>query len=357
MKRIFAIIFLLAFSTAAFGQQKPFKEKPNKTNNFIPIHISDRINKLDFLTSLTPLKDQLSTKKVVSDNVGDKKNFWVSNLETEDFDSKLFELVKKGSTTQIWFEVNEMNNGHLTLAVADSMFKYLEEKSNSFSYNPQLGIIELSNQIIGSPPNVDGDGVVDFLITDIKDSWTPDESSGYVAGFFYGVDQYSDAELPTGFRSNERDVLYIDSYPGIFNGEEINALRPLSTLAHEYQHLIHFNYNDRINASEYTFINEGQSNFTSLLAGYFPSYSIADYLQDSNVPIFRWERAGSPLPDYGRAASFFSYLWDQLGFENSGKLTQSAFNGARGINEVLSELNTGLTFNDILVIGVSEFVE
>ncbi|MEQ9310763.1 MAG: T9SS type A sorting domain-containing protein [Balneolaceae bacterium] len=349
MKSINTFLFLIFFSITAFGQSQPFEEEPKKATNLFPVHVSDRINDLDFLKSLTPLKDQINTRKVVTDNVGDKKNFWVSNSETGSFDSKQFELIKKGSATQIWFEVNEMNNGHLTTAVADSMFKYLEEKSNSFSYNPQLGIINLSNQIIGSPPNVDGDGVVDFLITDIKDGWTPEGNSGYTAGFFYGVDQYSSVELPVGYKSNERDVLYIDSYPGIYNGEEIDPLRPLGTLAHEYQHLIHFNYNDRINQSDYTFINEGQSNFTALLAGYFPSYSIGDYLQDSNVPIFRWERNGSPLPDYGRAASFFSYLWDQLGFENSGTLTQSALNGANGINGVLTELNSGLTFNDILV--------
>lgn len=348
MKYFVTLLLIVAFSTTISAQEKPFKENPT-SNDLTPIHFSYEKGELDFLKGLIPLKDQNITKKAVTDNVGDKKNFWVSNLVTGNFDEKEFELVRKGSATQIWFEVAEMALGHLNQAVADSMFKYLEEESNPFSHDPSKGIINLSNEILGSPPDVDGDGLVDFLITDIKDGWTPEGGTGYTAGFFYSVDQYSQVELPLAFRTNERDVLYIDSYPGIYNGGEIDPIGPLSTLSHEYQHLIHFNYNDRLNEPEYTFINEGQSNFASLLSGYFPHSSIGSYLTSTNVPIFRWDREESTLPDYGRAAAFFSYYWEQLGFENSGMLTQSIASGETGINNVLSNLGSSLDFADILV--------
>ncbi len=348
MKKIFLIFTLAAFSFPVLSQTKPVKEQAQKERvKSIPIHVSDKLNAQEFLKTLTPLEP--AKGKVVTDNVGDVKSFWVSNFVNNQFESRSFELMRKGTATQIWFEVDEMNNGHLNEAVADSIFKYLEDISAPNSFDPSKGIIELSNEILGDAPDVDGDGLVDFLITDIRDGWTEEGNSGYTAGFFYSVDQYSELELPAGYKSNQRDILYIDSYPGIFDGEEIDPLNPLNTLAHEYQHLIHFNYNDRLNKSEYTFINEGQSNFAALLSGYFPHYSIGDYLEASNVPIFRWNRGGNTLPDYGRAASFNSYLWDRLGFQNSGRLTRSAAAGATGINDVLVDLNTGLTFEDILV--------
>lgn len=348
MKKIFLILTITAFSLPVLSQTQPVKEQAQiKKIKPVPVHISDKLNSAEFLRTITPL--QRAQRKAVTDEVGVVKSFWVSNLETNQFESRSFELMRKGTATQVWFEVAEMNNGHLNEDVADSIFKYLEDISAPNSYDPSKGIIELSNEIFGDAPNVDGDGLVDFLVTDIRDGWTEESNSGYTAGFFYSVDQYSELELPVGYKSNQRDILYIDSYPGIFDGEEIDPLNPLNTLAHEYQHLIHFNYNERLNKNEYTFINEGQSNFAALLSGYFPHYSIGDYLESSNVPIFRWNRNGSTLPDYGRAASFASYLWDRLGFQNAGRLTRSSASGATGINNVLIDLNTGLTFEDILV--------
>ena len=348
MKKIFLIFTFVAFSLPVLSQTKPVKEQVvNKKAKPVPVHVSDKLNSAEFLKTLTPL--QRSQRKVVTDEVGQIKSFWVSNLETNEFESRSFELMRKGNATQIWFEVAEINNGHLNEDVADSIFKYLEDISAPNSYDPSKGIIELSNEVFGDAPDVDGDGLVDFLITDIRDGWTEESDSVYTAGFFYSVDQYSTLELPAGYESNQRDILYIDSYPGIFDGEEINPLNPLNTLAHEYQHLIHFNYNERLNKNEYTFINEGQSNFAALLSGYFPHNSFGDYLESSNVPIFRWNRTGSTLPDYGRAASFASYLWDRLGFQNAGRLTRSAASGATGINDVLTDLNSGLSFEDILV--------
>lgn len=348
MKKIFLLITFAAFSLPVLSQTLPVKEQAqNKKNKPVPIHVSDKLNSPEFLKTIAPL--QRAQRKTVTDEVGEEKNFWVNNLETNQFESRSFKLMRKGTATQVWFEVAELNNGHLNEDVADSIFKYLEDISAPNSYDPSKGIIELSNEIFGDAPNVDGDGLVDFLVTDIRDGWTEDSNSGYTAGFFYSVDQYSELELPVGYKSNQRDILYIDSYPGIFDGEEIDPLNPLNTLAHEYQHLIHFNYNERLNKNEYTFINEGQSNFAALLSGYFPHYSIGDYLEFTNVPIFRWNRNGNTLPDYGRAASFNSYLWDRFGFQNAGRLTRSSASGATGINDVLIDLKTGLTFEDILV--------
>lgn len=347
MKNIITCLFLIGLSIQLSAQTTKHSEE--KSSTLTPIHISDKLNSQDFLKGLIPSNETNINKKILIDNVGDKKNFWVSNIETNGFDSKNFELMKKGNKTQLWFEVAEMNNGHLNDAVADSIFAYLENKSNPNSFNPSLGIIQLSDQVLGSAPNVDGDGLVDFLITDIKDGWTEESTGGYVAGFFYSVDQYSKAELPILTQTNERDVLYIDSYPGIYDGSEINPLRPLPVLAHEYQHLIHFNYNDKLGNNEYIFVNEAQSNFAALLNGFFPHNSIGDYLTETNVPIFRWDRAGNVLPDYGRAAAFTSYLWDQLGFENAGSLTQTSTSGFSAIQNVLNSNNSGLTFADLLV--------
>lgn len=349
-KSLLSLFMAVMLPCVLFAQSIPYVESSELQSKTFPFHVSDKLNSPELLKKLhDQYQNSISLKKQKSvvDEVGDERNFFVYNFTNERFESKSFRLLKKGTLTQIWFEIDEIDNGHLTPDVADSMFKYLEEVSNQYSFKPEKGIIELSNEYLGDPPNYDGDGLVDFLITDIQDGYDPNEGGGYTAGFFYSVDQFPDN--PLSYRSNERDVLYIDSYPGIYSGGERNAERPLPTLSHEYQHLIHYNYNGRLGQNELSFINEAQSNFASLLSGYFPHNSYGQYLENPNVPIFRWQSGNGVLDDYGRAASFSGYLWDHLGFENSGYLTQSPLSGVSGINDAIAKSGSSLQFEDILV--------
>ena len=354
MKKLLLLLIstLFLYTAPTFGQNVQVQESQRTgTAENYPIHVSDRLNNSELMQQLQSNSGPASTRSksmLIVDDEGDERTFFVYNFNNENFTPKEFRLIRKGELTQIWFEIAEIENGHLNNAVADSMFKYLEEKSNQFSFNPNKGIIELSNEYLGDPPNYDGDGLVDFLITDIQDEWSPETGGGFTAGFFYGVDQFEDPGAGGNFRSNERDVLYIDSYPGIFNGDQADALRPLGTLSHEYQHLIHYNYNSG-STSEITFINEAQSNFASLLSGYFPHSSYGGYLADTNVPLFQWSSGNEVLLDYGRAASFASYMWDQLGFENSGALTQNSLSGRAGITDTFSDLEASFTFEEFLV--------
>lgn len=355
MKNILLSLILGVFlsTSMAFAQQTLVPDAPQLPPNSYPVHVSDKLNNSEMMKKLMAEKAASSTQQknmLVVDEEGDERQFFVYNFTNDSFVARDFRLVKKGTLTQIWFEIAEIDNGHLDNAVADSMFKYLEELSNQYSFNPNKGIIELSNQYLGDPPNYDGDDLVDFLITDIKDGWDPETRGGYTAGFFYGIDQISDTQAQEqGGRSNERDVLYIDSYPGIYSDGQTDPTRPLGTLSHEYQHLIHFNYNSGGLEGELTFVNEAQSNFASLLAGYFPHPSYSRYLDNTNVDLFSWNAGESVLRDYGRAASFASYMWDQLGFENSGTLTQNPQSGRTGIESTFSNLDAPFTFDQFLV--------
>jgi hypothetical protein len=351
MKKLFltTLLTFILTASAVWAQNVRLQEDGKQRLHDPVIHVSDKLNNSKAMQKLraSGVAPVVANRaKRAADNVGDEKSFFVYNFTLDTFVSRNFRLMKKGNLTQIWFEVAEINNNHLTAAVADSMFKYLEEKSNQYSFDPSKGIIELSNQYLGDPPDVDGDGLVDFLVTDIQDGWAP--GKGYTGGFFYGIDQYTDTQAQnSGGRSNERDILYIDSYPGIYNSGTTDPTKPLGTLSHEYQHLIHYNYNRVI--PEETFINEGQSNFASLLSGYFPHSSWGSYLSDTNVPIFRWDVDGSVLSDYGRAASFTSYMWDQLGFEHSGALTQNPASGRAGVESTFTNLSAPFTFSEFLV--------
>ena len=269
-----------------------------------------------------------------ADTVGTRRNFFVLNLVTNQFDNIVAELRAIGNLTQVWVDTVELYNQHVTQVEVNAILNALENQTPPASRNPNLGIVALDHQYFGNPPNKDGDGKTDFLITDIKDGWQPGGS--YVAGFFFSWDQTNNQG------SNQRDILYIDSYPGIYYNNTRDPQRPLSTLAHEYQHLIHYNYDK----DEATFVNEGLSEVAEYICGY-PLRSPSRYFAKTDVPLFDWNNiSGDVLADYSRAALFTLYYTEQLGDDVLKLVVQEPGIGTAGLNNVF--MSKGTNFTQIL---------
>src|SRR5690606_32786277 len=82
-----------------------------------------------------------------------------------------------------------------------------------------------------------------------------------IAGYYSSADQYS--RLARAF-SNEKEMFYINLS---WLNRSANYLYYETVLAHEFQHMILW-YRDR---NEETWINEGQSEFAQVVAGYEPN--------------------------------------------------------------------------------------
>lgn len=203
--------------------------------------------------------------------------------------------------------------------------------TSNYSVNPSKGILDLEHEYFGLPPNVDGDGVLDILLFDIKDGYP--SSGSYIAGFFDPND------LVNSSTSNKRDLLYIDVYPLIKEGTKFSPDAAMSTIAHEYQHLIHAHYER--GESEYVFINEGLSEFAEIFCGFEPRSGLR-YAQSPDRSLFHWSYS-DPIPDYSRASLWTEYLFEQLGYQYIKPFVQSPKVGMNAINELLS-LSTNLSF-------------
>ena len=112
----------------------------------------------------------------------------------------------------------------------------LQERTPSGSFDENKGILEILLEIFGTPPDVDGNGKVEFLLTDIEDGW--DGQGSYIGGYFTPSDQTT--------YGNGADILYVDTYPGIYSEKDgissYDESSALGTISHELQHLIHFAY-------------------------------------------------------------------------------------------------------------------
>src|SRR3990172_7073100 len=270
--------------------------------------------------------------------LGAVDTFFVFNFTNFGFDLVPAELKATGLNTHIWVALGELANGNIDSVTINELLQALEEKTGERSRDSAKEIAVLSRELFGDPPNVDslfvkgaGDGKTHFLVCDIKDGWAPGSAGGYVAGFFFSVDVDG-----TPFFSNRRDLLYIDSYPGIFYNNSRNVDESLNTLAHEFQHLIHWNYDP----DEISFFNEGLSEYASYVCG-FGLRSPGRYFENPNVAFLGWSSA---LEDYSRAALWTLYLSEQHGDTLVKSFVQNSISGPDGFNAALAQSGAGSTF-------------
>lgn len=274
---------------------------------------------------------------MASYEVGDTRDFHVYNVDESNgsnqvYDRIAFELREIGVRSEIWVERDEYVTGKVDDDVVSAMMEAFENSTPSRSIDPEQGIITNNIDIFakGNPelvPDPDGSGKVKILIVDIQDGWDSEEGGGYVAGFFNPGDLSPATSNPN---SNQAAVLYIDSYPGIYSeNRSPNPNRPLNTVAHEFQHLIQAEHGYLI-----TFMDEGQSEIAEIFNGFDarvmsfldnPDEVSGDVEEEDADGFLRWRSNKNEVSrDYERAQLFHSYLYERVGVEIIGSLTQSS---------------------------------
>jgi uncharacterized repeat protein (TIGR02543 family) len=162
------------------------------------------------------------------------KTFWASNLNNDTPYQIQAELLAEGEHCKIWVEQDP--RGPTGLSAARSLARAYDEDIYpvmiaNFSVDPSAIDPAVGANIMDYADYLaDGDGKLSILLLDIKDSYNPPTSYGYVAGYFSPADFFS---VYRG--SNMTDMIYVDTYPGVPGQGESNK-----TLAHEMQHLMNF---------------------------------------------------------------------------------------------------------------------
>ena len=118
----------------------------------------------------------------------------------------------------------------------------------------------------------------------------------------------------------------------------------LDTLAHEYQHMIHFSYDQ----NEQSFINEGLSGLAEYLAlGTMRDSFIRSYLSDTGKSLIHWPEGGTNAPYYGSSFLFSMYLYDRFGEDFIRELVNSPENGLNGLDMALRQKNIALSADEL----------
>ena len=295
-------------------------------------------------------------------NIGDPANWIYYNYYYGAYYLSAFTLKAIGTYGEVWLKNSNVwlspSDPRELPTITDLEIQYLLNEFDNLIYPTDVNYF-------GDPAFRDGTGnplglAVEptgrnvILVMNIRDqNWADPTYPYYVAGYFSPTVRYY-----TG-----RNVVTIDTwrwerrlgpegtvwpppapaYPGGVDRPYVYD----STLAHEYQHLIHSDWNP----SDPSFMNEGCSMYAEYLCGFGidPSY-INSFFYTPDNSLTEWGDQGdiNILADYGESALWAMYLSDHYG--GSGTISyfvQTGVPGVDGIDNALTHFGYTDRFEDV----------
>ena len=270
--------------------------------------------------------------------IGERKDFFSINFNTHEQYIVRSTLRAIGEFCYVFVEDSQWLGG-VNQETVNSVRRAFDSAT---PIDPNRGIYEIETELFGEPPDIDGDKRIYLLLLDIRDKGTRD--SGFVAGFFSPVNQHRGVlrhpEIGIPVRSNELDMLYIDTQP-----QNAGSQKAHGVLAHEFQHLIHW----RHDIDEAIWINEGCAEYAAFSCGYQVRDHISAFQRNPNISLVDWPQGTrSQLGHYGAAYLWMLYLHEHYGGSQTiTAIAKDRTNGIAGINSALRSRGIEKTFSTI----------
>ena len=227
----------------------------------------------------------------------------------------------------------------VTAKAVRNLIRVFEQRTLS---DRNRGIYQIETQAFGQPPNVDNDDRIYILLLDIPDRFRV--QGEFIGGYFNPIDQTRGRlihpKLGKAMWSNERDMIYIDTNP-----LSVGTNAGFGTVAHEFQHLIHWKHDQ----NEEIWVNEGISEYAMLLCGYPSIEHLKAFGQNPNTSLTNWPVEGAnQLPSYGATYLWMLYLDEHYGGTSFiSSLVKNRLAGISGINQVLQSHGFSQSFSSV----------
>jgi hypothetical protein len=262
-------------------------------------------------------------------NLGDRHVFQVSNNNTFEQFEVTATLVSREPNVYMWVDdrwLDQIDRNAVAAAAKELSQKIIPR-------NRELFGLEWS-------PGIDCDANLHVLHT----------SNTGAGGYFSSVDQYTTAVRED---SNEKEMFYVD-VEGIGAPSLIGSSFYLGTLAHEYQHMIHFH----VDRNEDTWANEGLSDLAMFLNGYSVGGADFAFAGEPNTQLNFWPEGGGQGENYGAAYMFWLYFYDKYGEQGITEIVADPRNGLDGVAETLQGVGYPGTLDDFFADWViAKFVD
>lgn len=238
--------------------------------------------------------------------VGDAQSFWVTNVDTNQNFEINATLQYGDDVLYIWIE-NSVAFNKADVAVLGGVFSQQIYPTNRAFFGSEW------------TPGIDEDPHIYFL-------FTGGVGSGLL-GYFSSADEVPREAHPYS-NAHEMFILNADNL-------SLAGMGIRSTLAHEFQHMIHWN----VDRNEDTWLNEGFSMLAELLNAYSPGAHDSAYIRNPDIQLTSWGEPGeSNIPHYGAAFLYTAYLLDRFGEAATQAIVANPLNGLESIDQVLQDL-------------------
>lgn len=219
--------------------------------------------------------------------VGDVETFWVADgIQSTNYqvDARL-----RYAGPRVLMYIDTTLEGNVDQSDIERSAKQFEQE-----------IYQRDRQIFGEErsPGIDGDPRLTVLNI---------EGRGF-GGYFSSADSVS---KQVNRFSNEREmfIVAIDSYP-------IGTENYVSTLAHEFQHMIEYNVARR----SPSWFNEGMSSLAEDLNGFTDAGTVYYHIDDPDLQLTDWDATSAQTGrHYGTSRLFMRYIYDQYGGDQAVK--------------------------------------
>ena len=228
-----------------------------------------------------------------------------------------------GDRCYIFVEDDMWSSPRVTQAGIESLAQAFDQSTNR---HLNRGIYDIDTDLFGEPPNADGDLRILIIVLDILDSpITGITFVGYID---------TDNEAPP----ISREIVYIDANP-----LDINSNLARATLAHEFQHLIHW----KADPDEAKWLDEGCSEYAELACGYKDTTAAAteDFLTlAANTDLTHWE---DQFFDFDQAYLWITYFVQRYGESALRTLVTDRDSSIISVNNTLQSLNVPERFDHL----------
>jgi hypothetical protein len=271
-----------------------------------PIYINCNINQNESQSSRITWNHQTPAQ-----DIGDNRSFW-----NFDFDEDVYYLIDAfllaiGNHCYIYIEDSVIN-----ILGEEEALDRAELYRDEFDTIIYPRVTDFAGDPEGTLGDIDGDPR--FFILVMENRWSCYRQTNEIEASY----------------SNMCEMVYIC----------YRTNNPLNTIAHEFHHLVWFNYE----FDEVHFILEGLAEYATYYAGYLPNHNmtvrVPYILNDPNNSLIYFDIEPE---DYGASYLLAFYLAEQYGVQFLRDLVQHEDDGALGLETALNNAGHNISFNEL----------
>ena len=239
--------------------------------------------------------------------VGAQKSFWIMDTDTTETSQVEATLRYVGEHVYIWVE---------------NQVRFKESSVSKLGDTIDQDIVPTNRAFFGTEWNPGVDGDERFYVLYVRGIGRS------VAGYYSSADEVHPEAHPF---SNAHEMFLINA-----DTVDLEDNYILGTIAHEYQHMIHW-YLDK---NEEAWVNEGFSMLAEQVNGYDAGGFDWSYMQNTDMQLNDWDAGDADnSAHYGASYLFMSYFLDRFGEDATKQLVAHKENGFVAMDSVAKELN------------------